>query len=260
MFQDLSGKRVLITGSTAGIGFAVAKLFAQQGAKIAINGRSNSPSAKQALAELQNIAGEDHVTYIAADLTKTSECEQLVASFVEAFGGLDVLINNAGGLGGRSGLELIDDHFYDHVMDLNARSALMVTKFSIPHLRESAKASGISTSVISTGSIAGREGGGLGAGIYAASKAWLHNIHRNWVKEYSKDNIRFNIVSPGTIDTEFHADKSDELKEKIAASIAFGRFGTSEELAPSYAFFASHQCSGYITGQILDVNGGQMAP
>ncbi|MCV2402178.1 SDR family oxidoreductase [Marinomonas sp. C2222] len=260
MFADLAGKRVLITGSTAGIGLAIAKLFVTMGAKVAINGRSANAAAESALSELAAVGSKYDIVFLPADLTKTDECEKLVNAFVEKFGGMDVLINNAGGLGGRSSLENIDDDFYDHVMDLNARSALMVTRFSIPFLRESAKASGKTTSVISTGSIAAREGGGLGAGIYAASKAWLHNVHRNWVKEYTKDNIRFNIVSPGTIDTVFHADKSDELKDKIAGSIAFGRFGESAELAPSYAFFASHACSGYITGQILDVNGGQMCP
>ena len=261
MFNDLSDQKVLITGSTAGIGLAVAELFVQLGAHVAINGRSQNDAAETALASLKSLAEDPtKVVFLAADLTKSEQCEKLVKDFVSTFGGMDVLINNAGGLGGRSGLELIDDAFYDHVMDLNARSALMMTKFSIPHLRKSAADSGKTSSVISTGSIAGREGGGLGAGIYAASKAWLHNIHRNWVKEYSQDNIRFNIVSPGTIDTQFHADKSDELKDKIAGSIAFGRFGNSAELAPSFAFFASHQCSGYITGQILDVNGGQMCP
>lgn len=260
MFKDLANKRVLITGSTAGIGLAVAKLFVQQGAKVAINSRAENAGAKAALSEISALGNKDDVLFIPADLTKSRECEKLVNTFVAKFGGIDVLINNAGGLGGRSSLELMDDEFYDHVMDLNARSALMVTKYSIPFLRASAVESGKTVSVISTGSIAGREGGGIGAGIYAASKAWLHNIHRNWVKEYTKDNIRFNIVSPGTVDTLFHADKSDELKGKIADGIAFGRFAESEELAPSFAFFASHNCSGYITGQILDVNGGQMCP
>lgn len=260
MFTDLAGKRVLITGSTTGIGLAIAKLFVAMGAQVAINGRSTNAAAESALAELATVGTRGNIVFLPADLTKTDECEKLVSAFVEKFCGMDVLINNAGGLGGRSSLENIDDDFYDHVMDLNARSALMMTRFSIPFLRDSAKNSGETASVISTGSIAGREGGGLGAGIYAASKAWLHNVHRNWVKEYTKDNIRFNIVSPGTIDTVFHADKSDELKDKIAGSIAFGRFGESAELAPSYAFFASHACSGYITGQILDVNGGQMCP
>ena len=259
MFSDLQGKKVLITGSTAGIGLAIAEYFVAHGALVAINGRVKNDAAQLALDAL-NTKEETRAIFLAGDLTDTNQCQALVDAFVEHFGSLDVLINNAGGLGGRSGLEQIDDAFYDHVMDLNARSALMVTKFAIPYLKASASARGETASVISTGSVAAREGGGLGAGVYAASKAWLHNINRNWVKEFSADLIRFNVISPGTIDTAFHEDKSDELKEKIRSSIPMGRFGEPKELAPAFAFLASHACSGYITGQVLDVNGGQLCP
>lgn len=257
MFHDLKGKRVLITGSTMGMGLAAARLFAGYGARIGVNSHVDAGSA-EAVAELDALGGE--AAFFKADLTDSDQCESLVESFVKRFGGLDVLINNAGGLAGRAGLESVDDAFYDRVMNLNVRSVLMTTRFAIPHLRASAAASGKTSSVISTGSIAAREGGGVGAGIYAAAKAWVHDVHRNWVKEFTADHIRFNIVSPGTIDTAFHDGKSDELRAKIAASIPMGRFGTIEEVAPTFLFFASHACSGYITGQILDVNGGQIAP
>ncbi|MEZ9050834.1 SDR family NAD(P)-dependent oxidoreductase [Vibrio sp. 10N.247.311.64] len=258
MFNDLKGKRILITGSTAGMGLATARIFAKYGAKIGINSRASSPKVDDVLSELTALGGD--VAFFPANLMDTLECERLVKEFTDHFGGMDVLINNAGGLGGRANLENIDDEFYERVMNLNVRSALMTTKFSIPHLRASAAESGQTSCVISTGSIAAREGGGVGAGIYAASKAWLHDIHRNWVKEFAQDNIRFNIVSPGTIDTAFHDGKSDDLKATIANNIPMGRFGHIDEVAPSFAFFASHACSGYITGQILDVNGGQITP
>ena len=259
MFNDLKGKRVLITGSTSGMGLATARFFAQCGAKVGLNGRSpKSPEIETILDELRETGGE--AEFFQANLVESAGCEALVTAFTERFGGLDVLINNAGGLGGRENLEDIDDAFFDRVMDLNARSALMMTKYSIRYLRASALESGETACVISTGSIAAREGGGVGAGIYAASKAWLHDIHRNWVKEFTKDRIRFNIVAPGTIDTAFHDGTSDDLKSTIAGTIPMGRFGRIEEVAPSFAFFASHACAGYITGQILDVNGGQMAP
>jgi 3-oxoacyl-[acyl-carrier protein] reductase len=258
MFSDLQGKRVLITGSTAGVGLAAARAFLAQGARVGLNGSRAASAVENELAALRQQGGD--VAYFQADLTQSAQCQQLVADFVAHFGGMDVLINNAGGLGGRQGLESIDDAFYDRVMDLNARSALMTTKYALPWLKQSAQQHGVTSAVISTGSIAAREGGGPGAGIYAASKAWLHDIHRNWVKEFTRDNVRFNIVSPGTIDTAFHADKPTDVRDRISSTIAMGRFGTSEEVAPSYLFLASHACSGYITGQIIDVNGGQMAP
>ncbi|MBW7982900.1 SDR family NAD(P)-dependent oxidoreductase [Enterobacillus tribolii] len=257
MLSEIQGKRVLITGSSAGIGLAIAKLFLRYGAQVGINGRSTI-TAPQVLDELNALPGR--FTQFSGDLSRSENCENVVSDFVQHFGGMDVLINNAGGLGGRSGLEGIDDEFYERVMDLNVRSVLMTTKYAIPHLRASARESGLSSAVISTGSIAGRDGGGIGAGVYGSAKAWVHNMHRNWVKEFTKDNIRFNIVSPGSIDTRFHADKRDDVLQNMRNSIPMGRFGLSEEVAPAYLFLATHAFSGYITGQIIDVNGGQLAP
>lgn len=257
MFNDLKGRRVLITGSSSGIGLAVARQMRACGARVGFHGSKEAVPAE--IVDELAAAGND-ATYISADLTETPNCEALVSKFVQHFGGLDVLINNAGGLVGRRGLEVLDDSFYEQVMDLNVRSALMMTRFSIPHLRASAATTGQSSVVITTGSIAGREGGGPGSSVYAAAKGWVHSAQRNWVKEFTKDKIRFNVVSPGSITTAFHADKNQETIDRISSTIPMGRFGVPDEVAPAYLFLASHQCSGYITGQILDVNGGQICP
>ncbi|MDB5800438.1 MAG: 3-ketoacyl-ACP synthase [Rhodocyclales bacterium] len=257
-FPDLKDKRVLITGSTMGIGLATAQAFAHQGARVGLNGRKAPEHLDDILAGMQTDGGES--AFFAADLAHSAGCQQLVDAFVARFGGIDVLINNAGGLVGRKPLEAIDDEFFDAVSDLNMRSVLMTTRFALPHLRESAKQSGQTASVISVGSIAGHTGGGPGAALYGASKAWLHNIHKNWVDFHTAEGIRFNIVSPGTVDTAFHADKNEEVRQRISAGIPMGRFGKTSEMAPAFLFFASHACSGYITGQILDVNGGQYMP
>jgi len=257
-FPDLKDKRVLITGSTMGIGLATAQAFARQGAKVGLNGRKPPGQLDAILAGMQVDGGE--AAFFAADLSHSEGCAQLITDFVARFGGIDVLINNAGGLIGRKPLESIDDAFFDAVSDLNMRSVLMTTRFALPHLRESAQQSGQTASVISVGSIAGHTGGGPGAALYGASKAWLHNIHKNWVDFHTADGIRFNVVSPGTVDTAFHADKTEEVRQRISSGIPMGRFGKAEEMAPAFLFFASHACSGYVTGQILDINGGQYMP
>lgn len=258
MFDDLHNKRVLITGSTMGIGLAAARAFARHGAKVGLNGRHVPENLTQILEAFSREGGD--AAFFSADLANSAACEKLVEDFVTRFGGLDVLINNAGGLVGRKPLGNIDDDFYQMVGDLNMRSALMCTQAALPHLKAAAELNGQTSAVISVGSIAGHTGGGPGASLYGAAKAWLHNIQKNWVDYHTADRIRFNIVSPGTIDTAFHADKNDEVRQRISAGIPMGRFGKPEEMAPAFLFFASHACSGYITGQILDVNGGQFMP
>ncbi|MDR2113006.1 MAG: SDR family oxidoreductase [Candidatus Accumulibacter sp.] len=258
MFDDLKGKRVLVTGASQGIGLAAAVAFARQGARVGIGSRSVDANAREALARVRQWDPESE--HFPGDLSETAECERLVEKFVARFGGIDVLVNNAGGLVGRKPLAEVDDPFFDQVIDLNARSAVMVTRCALPRLIASARSSGATSSVILVGSIAGYTGGGPGAGLYAASKAWLHTVQKNWVMAHTRDGVRFNVVAPGTVDTAFHADKNEAARASIGATIPMGRFGTAEEMAPSFLFLASHACSGYITGQIINVNGGQYMP
>ncbi|WP_172329415.1 SDR family NAD(P)-dependent oxidoreductase [Mangrovicoccus sp. HB161399] len=255
MHDDLAGRRVLVTGSSQGIGLAVACAFAAAGARVGLNARS-APGGLDAL--LDGLGGG--AAFFPGDLSRTADCERVVEDCAARFGGLDILVNNAGALVGRVPLEEIDDAFYDAVGSVNCRSALMCTRSALPHLKRSAAETGQMASVILVGSIAGSTGGGPGAGLYGAAKAWLQNIQKNWVAFHTADGIRFNTVSPGTVDTAFHADKDAAARAAVSAGIPMGRFGRPEEIAPAFLFLASNAAAGYVTGQVIEVNGGQFMP
>ncbi|MCB9993150.1 MAG: SDR family oxidoreductase [Hyphomicrobiaceae bacterium] len=253
MLDDLKGKRVLITGSSTGIGAAVALEMGRLGANIAVHGFRNRDAAEAIAAKIRDGGGVAHV--VVGDVGKTEAARQIVADAVAALGGLDVLINNAGGIIERVTNEGFDNAIFDQVYDLNVRSILNVTAAALPHLRAAGGGS-----VIHTGSIAGRFGGFMGSTVYASAKAAVHSIARNMAREFAPYNIRVNTVAPGFILTPFHAETPQSVRDTAAAQIPMQRLGTAEECVGAYVFLASDNMSGYITGQIIDVNGGQLMP
>ena len=142
---------------------------------------------------------------------------------------------------------------FDRVVDLNIRSVVELTTALIPALRAAEGAA-----IVSTSSISATTGGSAGSSLYSASKAFVSTWTRALARELAPDAIRVNAVSPGTIMTDFHRRYSSQEKlDKTAASIPLKRLGTAEDCAPAYVFLASSALSGYITGQILEINGGQ---
>ena len=196
MFDDLKGKSVLVTGSSTGIGAAVAKAFAAAGARVAVHGNSSREEAEKVVADIKKAGG----TAILAmgDVMKTEVVARIVKETADAFGGLDVLINNAGSLYRRAAVEQQDDELYDAVTDLNIRSVVSACRIAAPYLRKSKGC------IINTGSIAGHNGGAVGAGLYAGAKAFVHSWTRTMAIELGPDGIRVNCVSPGVILTPFH--------------------------------------------------------
>jgi 3-oxoacyl-[acyl-carrier protein] reductase len=253
MLEDIRGKRALVTGSSTGIGAAVAKELARLGAAVAVHGNKNAEAAEAVAAEIRAAGGKAVV--VLGDVSNSASAARIVADAVAGLGGLDILINNAGAILDRVTNAGFDDATYERVYDLNVRSVLAVTKAAYPHL----KAAG-GGSIINTGSVAGRFGGFGGSAVYASAKAAVHSISRNAAREFAPDHIRVNVVAPGFIITPFHDKTPQSVMDSAAAQIPMQRLGTAEDCVGAYVFLASDSMSGYITGQIIDVNGGQLMP
>ena len=253
MLEDLKGKRALVTGSSTGIGAAVAMELARQGAAVAVHGNKNAEAAEAVAAGIRAAGGKAVV--VLGDVSTSGEAQKIVDAAVAGLGGLDILVNNAGAILDRVTNAGFDEAMYERVYNLNVRSVLAVTKAAYPHL----KAAG-GGSIINTGSVAGRFGGFGGSAVYASAKAAVHSITRNAAREFAPDNIRVNVVAPGFIITPFHDSTPQSVRDTAAAQIPMKRLGTAEDCVGAYIFLASDTMSGYITGQIIDVNGGQLMP
>jgi 3-oxoacyl-[acyl-carrier protein] reductase len=251
ILDDLRGKRALVTGSSTGIGAAVAKGLAAHGVAVVVHGNRNADAANAVADDIRKAGGKAHV--VLGDVADSAEARRIVEEAVKFLGGLDILINNAGAMVQRVTNADFDEELYRQVYDLNVKSVLVVTKAAYPYL----KAAG-GGSVINTGSIAGRMGGYAGSTVYGSAKAAVHSISRNAAREFAADKIRVNTVAPGFIVTPFHDATPQKTRELIASQIAMGRLGESEECVGTYLFLASAAMSGYITGQIIDINGGQL--
>jgi len=250
---DLADKAVLITGASTGIGAALARAFAAQGARVAINYHSSEAAAAALLAEIERAGGAAMLAR--GDVTKPEACADIVAKTAERFGRVDGLINNAGLMLGRVHSLEADEAHVSAVIDLNVRSVISVTRAARPWLE---RRGGF---VINTTSIAARNGGAGGAMLYAAAKGFVSTLTRGHAKELTGKGIRVNGVAPGVIATPFHERYSTgEQMETMRKTVPLGRLGTPEDCVGAYLFLASEALSGYVIGQIIEVNGGQLMP
>ncbi|MEP0262623.1 SDR family NAD(P)-dependent oxidoreductase [Dokdonia sp.] len=245
------GKIAIITGATGGIGFAVAKRLGQDGYTVILNGIDDDAGAKR-VEELrtEGITAE----YYGFDVTKEEDVTSNIKAIGEKYGKIDVLVNNAGGLGGRSRFEEMTTEFYRFVMALNLDSVFFASRAAIPFLK-----GGEHPSIINYTSNAGWNAGGPGAGIYGTSKAAVHTITRALAKDLAEYGIRVNAVSPGTIDTDFHKQIKETKPEVFASwanNIMLGRLGQPEDVASVVSFLASSDAA-FLTAETIQVGGGQ---
>lgn len=254
-FPDLAGKVALITGGSTGIGAAVAAALAANGAKVAINFNSSRSEADKVAARIRDQGGE--AVLIQADVTVPDAAKRVIAETVRSFGRIDILINNAGALNVRTLTVDASDEYIDGLIALNATQVVRFMREGVLQMQRQ----GGGGSIINVSSVAARNGGAGGSVIYAAAKGFVSTATRGWAKEFVKDKIRVNAVAPGVIMTPFHERASTPAQLAAAkATIPMDRIGVPEDCIGAFMFLSSESLSGYMTGQILEVNGGQYMP
>ncbi|MCS6935641.1 MAG: beta-ketoacyl-ACP reductase [Chitinophagales bacterium] len=234
-YNSLSGKRVIITGGASGIGRAAVERFVAEGAKVAVWDVKKYEGAKQVFYTQCNVAHPDDVA-LAMQTT------------LEAFGGVDVLINNAGITRDASFLKMTNEQWQE-VLEVNLSGVFHCCKVVTPHL-----VSQNSGSVINTSSVVGLYGN-YGQANYAAAKSGLIAFTKTLARELGRYNIRVNVVAPGFIATDMVSTVPEKVLQKLRERVPLGRLGTAEEVAGIYAFLASDEAK-FITGTVISVDGG----
>jgi NAD(P)-dependent dehydrogenase (short-subunit alcohol dehydrogenase family) len=247
--KRFEGKVVLVTGagSERGIGRATALAFAKEGAHVVVT---------DVVAEgVERVAAElnEHTQAIGAvaDVRSKAEMERVVARAVEQFGGLDILINNAGLTRPTKFLDISEGE-YDLVVDVNLKGMFMTTQAAVPAMLKRGKGA-----IVSLSSVSGQRGGGVfGTSAYSAAKAGIAGLTRALARELSPQGIRVNCVAPSLIDTDiFGGQVTEERKKELGESTLVGRVGRVDDVVNGILFLAD-DASAYLTGVTLDINGG----
>lgn len=251
-FDDLQGKRVLVTGASSGIGAAVAAAFGACGARVGVHYFENEAGARGVAAEIEADGGQAVV--LQADLADPDNHGRLADAAVDALGGVDILINNAGEIFERRSIRDIDDAFYMKLFDLNVRAVVGLTGKLLPALTAADGAS-----VITTTSFAVHTGGAQGTSLYAATKGALYSMTIGLAKELGPSGIRVNAVAPSMIVTPLHDGvTSAETLERVRGLVPLGRLGMPDDCIGAFLFLASERLAGYISGITIDITGARV--
>ena len=250
MIINFASKVVVVAGGTGGLGNAVSRAFLEEDAKVVVTYRK-----EEEFAALKQAAGAKAAALegFVVDVTDEAATSEFIGGVLSRHGTLGALVNTVGGYVGGVKLWELETNVFDAMLSLNLRSGYALARAVVPAMLRQKHGS-----IVNIVSIAGRHGGGPGAGAYATAKGALITLTKGLAKELAAHNVRVNAVSPGVIDTPFHeVFSTPEMIQNIVGTIPMGRVGTSEEVANVIAFLASAAAS-YLTGETIEVNGGQL--
>jgi 3-oxoacyl-[acyl-carrier protein] reductase len=241
----LDGKTAIITGGSQGIGRATALRFAEEGASVVV-ADVNEENGRATVAEIEDAGGE--AVFVATDVTEMDDAEALVEAAVDAFGTVDVLVNNAG-ITRDATLKKMSEEDFDRVVDVNLKGVFNCTKAAVPVMAENGGGR-----VLNAASIVGRYGN-FGQTNYVATKSGVIGMTKTWARELGRDQITVNAVAPGFIDTAMVETVPEKVIGRLEDQTPLGRLGNPDDIANAYLFLASDDAA-FITGSVLAVDGG----
>ena len=249
--MNFSEEVAWVTGSSTGIGRAVAEALAEQGRKVVVHYNASEDEAREAVEGINASGGEAMV--VGGDVSEADAVDRMVGEIEDRHGRLDVLVNNAGSLLERRPFSEMTEDLWDRVMGVNLKSVFLCSKAVLPMMKQQGAGR-----IINITSVAARNGGGPGSSAYATAKGGVSTLTRAMAKELVLENILVNGVAPGVITTPFHDRFTPpDVRENLTSAIPIGREGTPEETASVVAFLAS-PAADYLVGEIIEVNGGQL--
>jgi 3-oxoacyl-[acyl-carrier protein] reductase len=252
MFTPLTGRTVLVTGGTKGIGKGIAGVFARAGCNVVVSGRGAS-AGEEAVRDLSALATDGAVSYVQGDVAVAADCDRVAAEVASRHGGIDVVCANAGVFPDRKLADMTEQDI-DTIFATNVKGCMLTVKACLPHLERSGHGR-----VIVTSSITGPITGFPGWSHYGATKAAQLGFVRTACIELAPKRITVNAVLPGNVESEGMDELGPEYRASMEASIPLGRLGFVEEIGAAAVFLATDE-AGYITGQTIVVDGGQVAP
>ncbi|HTL51502.1 MAG TPA: SDR family oxidoreductase [Planctomycetota bacterium] len=246
--MSLAGKNAVVTGGASGLGAASVLALAEAGADVFFTWHSNAKAGAELIAKIRKLGRK--ADGCALDATDPIRVKSFALQVQQFFPQVDILFNNAGDMVKRVSLAEITPAYVKQVMDVNFLSTILVSQAIVPMMTRGG-------SIINMSSLAARNGGGPGAAVYAAAKGAVLSLSRGWTKELADKNIRVNCVSPGVINTDFHArhSKPDQLMPQMARELPARKAGEAADVARAVVFLAG-EGSGFIDGESIEINGG----